>query len=354
MRGSRIIRGFTVLGMLLTGGLSPGPAQASDGFALTQWGRWTLEEGLEAARVSRDLGARHLSVLVMMCPESATASSIDWCEQPAGTALAEGFQGKRLAALAQAARAEGMELSLIPFPMLPGGESRQWLRPRDPEAWFTAYGERLVELAGLARALGVRELVVGSELTLLFKASAGWRRVIAAVRSVYDGHLTLSPVFADYGTVTFWDALDSLGVSAYFPLTVDDRVSSVRVLEGSWRLHRSHLRAVAKAWGKPITFVEVGYPNTDVAASMPWDFEWSKRELDFGLAARCWEAFRRVWGAPPRLGPSTGEAAAGELRSFRVWGLSAQSGELANGKGFSPIGKPAEAPLKRAFTDRAP
>ena len=43
----------------------------------------------------------------------------------------------------------------IPFPLPEDGKSRQWLWPEDRAAWFRSYGDRVVELAELAREAGV-------------------------------------------------------------------------------------------------------------------------------------------------------------------------------------------------------
>src|SRR5690606_16951051 len=106
-----------------------------------------------------------------------------------------------------------------------------------------------------------------------------------------------------------------------------------------WALHKKHLLALARLHGKPLTFVEVGYPATNIAAVKPWDYDWKRRRLDFELQKRCFEAFRRTWSNEPAL------------RGFRIWGLSVQSFEPP--MGFSPIGKPAEAVVQKLFEERS-
>jgi hypothetical protein len=96
---------------------------------------------------------------------------------------------------------------------------------------------------------------------------------------------------------------------------------------------------MAKRFHKPLTFVEVGYPTTRIAATRPWDFGFDKkgRDYDEDLPARCWEAFRQVWGHDPLL------------RGFRIWGLTSQP---ENPKAFSPIGKKAQSVVRQLFSDR--
>jgi hypothetical protein len=194
------------------------------------------------------------------------------------------------------------------------------------------------ELAAFATEIDASELVVGSELTFLFPHARAWRRIIARVRAHFRGHLTLSPTALDYATIRFWDALDSVGVSAYFPLAPFRALREPRALALGWWAHRVHLEAVARMWRKPLTFVEVGYPSTEVAALRPWDYRFDARTLDLELQERCFRAFKDVWGG------------ASSLRAFRIWGLSTRSGP--NDKTHTPLEKPAEATVSALFRER--
>jgi hypothetical protein len=319
--------------------LSALPALASDGFVLTQWGRWTHEEAVRAVDAARAAGARHISVLIHLCQDSATANEMRWCEAGAGEPLRPSFQGQRLLRLAGYLKEHGLELSLIPFPRAEGLQSRQWINPSSRPDWFRNYGDRVEELGRLATELEAAELIVGSELTVLFADGRGWREVIRRVRGVYSGHLTISVVFATYPLIDFWDALDSIGISHYFPLSAFEIRPSVARLEAAARVHRAHLLAFARSQGKPLTFVEAGYPATEMAARRPWDYTWSERTLDRELQARCFEAFGRAWRG------------VSELRGARFWGLTAQSIEPE--MGFNPLGKPAEEQVRAFFAERS-
>lgn len=100
---------------------------------------------------------------------------------------------------------------------------------------------------------------------------------------------------------------------------------------------------VATLLGKPLTFVEVGYPATEVAARKPWDYAWGERRLDEDLRARCFEAFRRVWGRDPLL------------RRFAIWGGQplAVDRNGTGSKGFQPLGKAADPVVRALLAERA-
>jgi hypothetical protein len=273
----------------------------------------------------------------MLEQQSRHADAPSWQFGERAERLATSYQGKRLIELVSVARAEGLEVGLIPF-ILCSEVERHHLMPRSRPSWFKNYGARLLELAELGRELGVRELVIGSELSSLFGESEAWRDLAGLTREVFPGELTISCVVPQYLLIKFWDALDSIGISAYFPLTPHPRLRAPRALESVWALWRYHLLEVARARGKPLTFVEVGYPSTHVAAFMPWDYRYGLRRLDPELAAACWRAFARTWAEEPWL------------RGCRVWGLSVLADEPA--ASFNPLGKPAEDVLRAFFAER--
>ena len=74
-------------------------------------------------------------------------------------------------------------------------------------------------MARLAEAHHAAIFCVGLEFTHAQKFADRWLKIIAAVRAVYYGKLTYGANWNEYDTVKFWDALDYLGVLAYFPLT---------------------------------------------------------------------------------------------------------------------------------------
>lgn len=308
-----------------------------DGFILTEWGKWTPDD--VRAPLSRALaaGARHVTLLVELAQAKSPGSQPCWSFAEADEPFERTSQASRLRAVAGELASRGVSVGLIPLLQWEGG-GRQYLRPRAPELWLERYGDFMEELSAFAAAIDASELVVGSELTFLFPHARAWRRIVARVRAHFPGHLTLSPTALDYATIRFWDALDSLGVSAYFPLAPFRALREPRALALAWWAHRAHLEAVARLWRKPLTFVEVGYPSTEVAALRPWDYRFDERKLDLELQDRCWQAFRTVWAGAPIL------------RSFRIWGLSTSSGP--NDKTHSPLGKPAEATVASLFRQR--
>jgi hypothetical protein len=308
-----------------------------DGFVLTEWGEWSAATVMPAVERALAGGARHLTLLAELTQAVSPDAPARWSFAQPGTPFAEGVQGQRLRDVARRVHEAGGTVGIIPLLHWDGG-GRQWLRPRDRDAWLDRYALLLRELATFATSVAASELVVGSELTFLFPRAARWRTIIESVRAEFGGHLTLSPTVLDFATIRFWDALDSLGVSAYFPLAPLCGVRSVGALTAAWWAHRTHLEALAALWQKPLTFVELGYPSTNVAAVKPWDYRFDQRRADAELQEHCFRAFANVWGNSNRL------------RAFRIWGLD--SSLDPGGKTHSPLGKPAEAVVSELFAHR--
>jgi hypothetical protein len=73
--------------------------------------------------------------------------------------------------------------------------------------------------------------------------------------------------------VTFWDALDYIGLLAYFPLTKSENPSATEIAN-AWKAKCAELTAYSKAHqNKKILFVEIGYNVSTRAAAEPWAFK---------------------------------------------------------------------------------
>lgn len=137
------------------------------------------------------------------------------------------------------------------------------------DAFFADYERWIVSLARLAEEGRAPLFCIGLEYTHTQKFEARWRRIIAAIRAVYRGRLTYGANWNEIENVQFWDALDHVGVLAYFPLS-DARDPSAAELDEAWAQREKELAAISASTGKSILFVEMGYDARDSAASRPW------------------------------------------------------------------------------------
>ena len=140
-------------------------------------------------------------------------------------------------------------------------------------ARFFADYTRWIEQVAVASA-GADAFAVGTELDRLVHHEAAWRNVIAAVRSRYPGPLTYAANWTDYDRVPFWDALDAIGVQAYFPLVRSaDGLPSDAELDRGWDEVLAGLRRTAARVDRPVVFTELGYNRSARAAVEPWKYQ---------------------------------------------------------------------------------
>lgn len=151
--------------------------------------------------------------------------------------------------------------------------------------FFNDYETWIVEMAIIAQAHRVDLFCVGLEFTYAEKFPERWLKIIAAVRAVYYGKLTYGGNWNEFETVKFWDALDYIGVLAYFPLTKTPNPTKQEIAE-AWEKRCAELERFAKRKGKQMIFVELGYNESAKAAAEPWNFK-TGGENAVEIQARC-------------------------------------------------------------------
>ena len=205
----------------------------------------------------------------------------------------------------------------------------------DWATWFAMLDEFLDPFVTLAVEKEVAAFCVGCELAGTIAREDEWRALIAKVRARYDGELTFAANWHDeYASIEFWDALDWIGVQAYFPLS-DSATPTEDELHAGWKRWKGELARVSARWGKPIVFTEIGYrPEADNARE-PWGWRVTG-ERDPEAQARAFRALFRAW---------EGESWLGGIHVWK-WFAGYREGEAPRRRrghdSFSPQGLPAE------------
>ncbi len=96
------------------------------------------------------------------------------------------------------------------------------------DRFFGDYQTWIVQMARWPKHTAPATFCIGLEFTYAQKFDARWRQIIAAIRQVYHGKLTYGGNWDSFQEVTFWDALDYIGVLAYFPLTKSPKTRARR------------------------------------------------------------------------------------------------------------------------------
>ncbi len=204
-------------------------------------------------------------------------------------------------------------------------------------AWFDDYGRFVEHYARIARDARMDALCIGNEQKVASSHDREWRALIAKARAIYAGPVTYGANFDEVFEVPFWDALDWIGVSGYFPL-VPDATPSREALVAAWQPVLTKLEALSLKHRKPVLFTEIGYRSVDGAAWRQWEIP---REAPANLEAQrvAYEAFfETVWPRPWVAG----------AYPWKWFSYPDHGGTRGNDYDFE--GKPTAEVIRRAFT----
>ena len=164
-------------------------------------------------------------------------------------------------------------------------------------AWFVSYEAFITHYATLARDANMDALCIGNEQKHSTRFETEWRRIIARVRSIYAGPITYGANFDEVERVAFWDALDWIGVSAYFPL-IDAPVPTREALAAAWQPVMRRLATLSRKYDKPVLFTEIGYRSAEGAAWRQWALPRNAPQ-SLEVQRTAYEAFfETVWPQP--------------------------------------------------------
>lgn len=258
---------------------SPAPASARDAFAegkhrgiayahsMRQGRGYGSRDSEASLRVLASMGVGWIAITPFGFQRASDATEIRW----SGQRIAE--SDDRLRAVAAQARSLGLKVMMKPH---------IWLRPpawvgsinhqTEPAwaAWFASYRPFILHYAALAKSEGMDAFCIGNEMQHASLRDREWRQVIAAVRAAYPGPITYGATAEEVTGVPFWDAVDFIGVSAYFVLT-DERTPSPAALAAAWRPVIDRLSGLSRRHGKRVVFTEIGYRSADYAAWRHWE-----------------------------------------------------------------------------------
>jgi len=242
---------------------------------------------------------------------------------------------RALVRIIRRARELGMQVVVLPIVLLwDVNASDDWrgiIEPRRWDRWWESYERFIVHYARLAQEGGAEVLCVGSELIRTEHMRDRWLDVIRAVRAVYAGKLTYSANWDHYREVTFWDALDLIGMTAYHRLT-RDKAPTLDELRAAWKKIRAEILGWQREQGKRIVFTEVGYPSQDGCARDPWNY-YGSDTVDLYEQYVCLQAFFETWRDEPAV------------HAICIWKWDGEGG--MTDRNYTPKGKPAEQLLRR-------
>jgi hypothetical protein len=218
-----------------------------------------------------------------------------------------------VAAIGEAHR-QGMRVMLRPYLDVKDGSWRADITPGNVDAWFASYTAFMSHYLDIAKANGVEEFTLGVELINMTdpQHASHWLKLISDARARYSGLLTYSANWGkstrvEYKQITWWDRLDYIGISAYFPLYEWDNPTLEQLVAG-WTTYTDHwggtyhwvdeVKAVRDRFNKDVVFTEIGF-GSYVNSPARWDQPEKSNVLDLGVQARAVDATVQVWSTIP-------------------------------------------------------
>lgn len=264
-------------------------------------GQWTGPEAERSMSLMVErLGVTWTAITFFTLQDTPQSTEIRFREEPT-------VSDDEVRAAIRGAHARGLRVVLKPVVNCADGTWRAHINffdhdvPCEPRwsEWFASYTEFVVHHARIAEEEGVAMLCIGCEMVQADRREAEWRELVRQVRAVYTGLVTYNCDKYQEDRVTWWDALDVISSSGYYP--VDD-----------WEAQLDRIAPVVRAHGKPFLFMEAGCPSRTGSPALPNDWalpgepsegaqrEWYEAAFT-AAGARDWVGGFVLWDWPARL-----------------------------------------------------
>lgn len=234
----------------------------------------------------------------------------------------------------QNAKSLGLKVCLKPIVNCEDGTWRAHINffdkdvPCEPKwrDWFASYRNYILHFAQIAEQTDCEMLCIGCEMVQTDRRETEWRDLISEVRKVYSGLITYNCDKYQEDNVAWWDALDVISSSGYYPIH-------------DWDQQLDRIEKVVQQFNKPFFFMEAGCPSRTGSSAIPndWTLEGEANQAEQAdfyrmMFDKCGE---RDW-----------------VRGFMLWDWPAQLYEreqAAIDDGYCIYGKEAEAITAQAY-----
>lgn len=254
---------------------APRPVPFMRAMTMVEWGPTAFAPGPTRRLLDRLRARQHVdTVLIPVVWDQRTGSSTRIAPGP------ETAPAGRVREAIRLARARHLRVVLRPYVDPDDGSWRGAITPTSVNAWFASYRRYILGMAELAQRSHVSGLIVGSEMNTMTSYAGRWRSLVAAVRRRFHGFLSYESNWDQFSRLSWWNALDAVSISAYFPLSNDPLPTTASLVAG-WSDYvdpagqQSHwlasVQAIAAATSRPVIFSEIGYRPIVAGAATPWD-----------------------------------------------------------------------------------
>lgn len=190
--------------------------------------------------------------------------------------------------------------------------------------WFANYEKYILKYAEIAQKTKCEMFMVGCELVQTERKEGYWRDLVAKVREIYHGPITYNTDKYQENEVKWWDCLDVISSSGYYPQT-------------QWKENLDRIEKVVKRYNKPFFFAECGCMCVKGCQEVPndWSFE---GEVDLNIQADYFKTMfeivnEREW-----------------VEGYGIWDWCSNYREyLPDDRGYSVFDKPSSKIIKEFY-----
>jgi len=122
--------------------------------------------------------------------------------------------------------------------------------------WFASYSAFQCHYARIAKTTNCEMFVAGCEMVMSEHREKEWRQVISDIRGCYDGPVSYNTDKYQEDKVTWWDAVDIISSSGYYPID-------------AWDEQLDRIEKVVKKYNKPFFFAEAGCMSATGSSKVP-------------------------------------------------------------------------------------
>lgn len=216
--------------------------------------RWSLEE------LARMTGCNAIILPVCAWQDHAYSTQVD-------SEGADVIDGEDVRAVCEHARRLGLKVILKAMVNCRDGYWRAYIRffdapvPTEPgwADWFASWQAHVCRVADMAEANRAELFCIGCETVGADHRADEWRAVVRAVRERYHGPITYNCDKYQEDRLTWWDAVDVISSSGYYPIDALDE-------------NLARIREVARRANRPFMFMECGCPSREESQYRPNDW----------------------------------------------------------------------------------
>ncbi len=168
--------------------------------------------------------------------------------------------------------------------------------PEDWKTFFHNYYNWIIHYAMISEIYKIPILCIGNELSQTTEEHQNdWINLIAKIRKLYSGKIVYAANWGgEFEKINFWDKLDYIGLSEYYPLSDKNNPSNEDLLNGAEKIMK-RIEAVSKKYNKPVIFTEAGFRSSLEPWKTAQEGE-TKDSINYQNQSRCYNAvFQAVY-----------------------------------------------------------